>query len=461
MPWTKFSLKNTLTNCTTGGGYTPPEATFYKAGCCYVADMAVDCSYEYLCQEYATQPKTISATLDLYQMKIPYITAGGTPSCPCVLTQRKEKTLTSTAVAAFFHRRKLKSIQVVVGKTSYDCGGGATCKFYIAINYFFDVWENTFDLCAGLEYQSVSHSCTGFYRDGTCSYTNSWTETNGLANCTDLMNHYNVFFDGESTSNPKFTACISRIKYYDALPGTDVTISNSDTVSTCAPVSCSVCNNADCFSALPSYSGPDAPIFTDVHCGCDAQCEPYDVGFTPEIENFEICPVGDTCPSVITGGAVLYSVPVMFCSTIVGYTCCAAYGDTCEAWGKDPDALSGCYFVRDTTTGEIIFVDYTGLSELIPNFDECLGGETPPPVSASCLVSPNPSDCEGGGKCKDCRATPCTYIFCHELSETSQISNFKYCRQDITSFTCTLGSITRKTAGNYCITTPTATLGFS
>lgn len=463
MPWTKFALKNTLTNCTTGGGYTPPEASFIRVGCCYQATMNVDCDWEVLCQDYAKQTATVSLTLDDYQVQIPYITTGETPSCPCTLVQRRSGTREITRVSSFFHKRKLVQIQVTVGKTNYDCGvGSPSCKFYIAVNYWYETKEVLTDLCWGYGYETSERSCVGFYRDGTCSYTNSWTEALGYETCDELTG----VLDTEVATDG--STCIGRIKYYDVLPVSDVTIDDLDEASPCAPVTCGVCDDEDCFLAFPEYSGPEARFFDSLPgeqpCPCDPPtgCYDYNDGITSD-SGLLICYRDSACPEFIEGDAETYTVPVFDCATVAGETCCTANGSTCEVSGYEPDGFQKCYYFVDKSTNEIVFDTPTTPDILIPGITgSCLGGDDPPPVSAGCFKPVETSDCDGTDKCKDCRTVPCTYVFCPDLSGSVEgITDFAYCKREITDYSCTYGSVQHFTAGNFCINTPSTTLGFA
>lgn len=455
MPWTKFSLKNTLANCTTGGGYTPPEASFIRVGCCYQATMNVDCDWEYLCQDYAKQTATASLTLDDYQVQIPYITEGQTPSCPCTLVQRRSGTRTITANSQFFHKRKLTQIQVTVGKTNYDCGTGSpSCKFYIAVNYWYDIKEYLSDLCSGFTHETLDRTCTGLYRDGTCSYTNSWTEESGSNDCTD---YYSVL-DTEAASS--LSTCIGRIKYYDVLPTGDVVISDADEASPCAPVTCGVCDGPDCFYSFPQYSGPEHRFFNSLpgeeQCPCDPPDGCYDY-YNPIFGDLGllICYRDQGCPDLIEGTSETFSVPVFECATTNGETCCVANGLYCEAEGLTPDGFEKCYYFIDKSTNQIVFDNPTTPDIIIPGITYfCLGGDTPPPISAGCFKDPATSNCDGTNKCKSCITTPCTYLFCPDLDSN-------YCKREITSYSCSIGDIQYFTAGNFCINTPSTTLGFA
>lgn len=473
MPWTKFSLKNTLANCTTGGGYTPPEASFIRVGCCYQATMNVECDWEYLCQDYAKQTATVSLTLDDYQVQIPYITEGQTPSCPCTLVQRRSGTRTITANSQFFHKRKLTQIQVTVGKTNYDCGTGSpSCKFYIAVNYWYDIKEYLSDLCSGFTHETLDRTCTGLYRDGTCSYTNSWTEESGSNDCTD---YYSVL-DTEAASS--LSTCIGRIKYYDVLPTGDVVISDADESSPCAPVTCGVCDGPDCFYSFPQYAGSEPRFFygsalDPVLCPCEytEQCYDYDgfTGFPGTDGGFLVCFREPGCPDIVEGSAKTFSVPVFICSigneasTPPEDPCCVTVGDVCTVSGNDPDGFKNCFYFIDKSTNEIREW-ITSPDMVIPGITYfCLGGDSPPPVSAGCFKEVGTSNCADEGKCKDCRPPAgCVYIFCQDLSGGGDdITDFKYCKREITSYSCTIGDIQHFTAGNFCINTPSTTLGFA
>jgi hypothetical protein len=455
MPWTKFVLKNTLAGCTTGGGYSPPEAEFLKIGCCYQASMNVDCSSEYLCQVYAKQTATVSMTLDFYRAKIPYVFPGDTAECQCILTQRHEGERTITAESRFFHRRKLTRIDVTVGKTNYDCGTGSpVCKYYIAINYWYDTSEFMTDLCLPAYSQSTI-SCTGLYRDGTCSYTNTFDSSFGSEDCNDLLADGN--FDAVGTPG---LLIIGRVKYYDSLPTGDVTITNSDVASECSFPNCETANDPSCFPAFPEYDGPSPRFFAlaTSACSCFVGCIPYtDIFETP---NLEACYIEEECPTVVHGAAVTYTVPIFDCTTVDGNTCCVANGNTCEVSGSEADKFSGCYYIRNKITGEVLFEPLRSYTDIIPGMNFCPPPEDP--VSAGCFNESVNSNCDGTNKCKDCRTLPCTYVFCPDLSGSVEtIDRFKYCKEEVTDFSCEIGPLEKFTAGNFCVTTPSTTLGFA
>ena len=143
MPWTTVTLKNQLTGCTTGGGYSPPTATFERTNCCYTATFNVSCDWEYTCGLWASQTGTFSFGVDQYKPRVAYVGPGDTASCPCVLVQSRTVSGTVTGRVNFFNRRRLSSIQITVGKTLVQCAEDASpvCRlqYHKLVDFYFSI----------------------------------------------------------------------------------------------------------------------------------------------------------------------------------------------------------------------------------------------------------------------------------------------------------------------------------
>lgn len=454
MPWTTVTLKNQLTGCTTGGGYSPPTSTFERTNCCYTATFNVSCDWEYTCGLWASQTGTFSFGVDQYKPKVAYVGPGDTASCPCVLVQSRTVAGTVTGRVNFFNRRRLSSIQITVGKTLVQCAEDASpvCRFYIATTYNYEVCESISGMCFAPDWD-IDYTCTGIYRDTECSITNSWTSTSPYPTCTDIMNSLNVFGECTEGGGGQTTSySFDRIKFYDALPGTDVTIGSGDkppascctSKTSCQPTQrpCGTTGNYDeCTPNLSAYSGAEFPAF----CGCEPVPESLIPGFHYES-------TGEQCPTKVD------KIAFDAWSRIFYGTTCKVHvqNDTsyrCNYSAPGFDKFGGCLNLVNDTTNEAIDAPFawSDFPWLDAAFLTCLGGDTPPPAPAGCFVTGGCSD----GKCGVQSATGSTsYIFCPEFED-------EYCRIDIKDFTCSVGSVVNYTTGSVCYTAKSVTLGFS
>jgi len=409
-----------------------PSASFVRFGCCEVARFNLNCqewSTEH-CSLYATQEFGVEFSYDDYKIKLSYADEldPETYECPCIHTQTTKVEDLRKYWLYFYERHKLKAIEIKVGKVATKCTGEETpiCRFFIAADYIFDV-EYCFNNSAR-NYQRLDVDCTGVYRDGSCSYTNSYIEEFGE--------------DSDDCPEGPYFPCafsltrevrISRIKLYDTLPTGQVTITNADLppVNCCGDeAGCVVTQNpcglnlvSNCINLLPSYEGD---IYFDNPCS------------DPETGE-AVCPFVEAKTNISIGTVGYVRAPLIgtdcYTTTIVG-----PFGDwTCTDTYAGLDQL--------LCPGE----DING--DPIPFYDSGLPGcyaTTVTPPALNCVIV----GCdELGGECGyvDPNTGGIVTAPCGDLGDP-------ICRRDIEDFACNKPSSVTVGNGNVCFTLPTVTI---
>ena len=253
-----------------GEGEEPnyPTASFQPLNCCFQASFNLEsagfCSpEEFNCFLWAKRDLNFSYDVQYYRQRVAYsATVEEDPEdydCPCVLTTTKSVDYEGTARVFLNQSYKAIGVKVTVGKTFIRCDGDEepVCKFYIAVSYDFRVSEQPSDV---QRYSKKTFSCVGHFDNPNCTITNSWIEESGT-NSDDCP------FD-DFTGGGLFTSVVTvtRIKFYDALPGAgEVQISSTDgqPFSCCNAKAGCVITQPSCGLSIGSNCLPPVPEFNE------------------------------------------------------------------------------------------------------------------------------------------------------------------------------------------------------
>lgn len=405
-----------------GGGTTPiyPSSSFTQAGCCFVADFNLACqSYTEVCGLWASQRLQYSFNADFYRSKVSYRTTPGTHSCDCIKVQTERIELDRTDKIYWVGRYKLVGLRVHVGKTNVTCASGSVgCKFYVAVSYIFETCDYALSWAGGVSFYpefTRIKTCTGVYRNGTCSFTSTTTESSSVNNCTDVLNQ-----DPWQSCSSTQQKIISRIKLFDTMPTGQISIANADLppVGCCGgQTGCTITGNpcglylvSNCVPNLPQYDGPEMDYF----------CQTYlSIGPPPYPDN---CNITIGCPMVLSK---------------------TARQGACE--GYTLDAETGCYKR-----------DYLETTE-DPGFDRIVCGYCDDPegrIYYDAIGVAN--ECGAGlcltGQCCLSPADPTIQTVCKDFNDGD------YCRIDVSNFACTIGTLQKFTTGAFCYNLPTVTI---
>ena len=443
-----------------GGGVgeeSYPSANFVRYGCCYIAEFALACQQQNeFCGVWASQDLDFAYQENIHKLRPSFLQGSHPPEdheCTCVLVQQRNVTYHRTEKVYWLHRHKLNKILIHVGKIKTRCNGEESdvCRFYIAASYVYRVCEGVTDLT---DYPAINidYSCTGIYRDGYCSYTNSWSEDSEVQNCEDLLAALNDI-DWNTVCNGGEDHVISRIKIYDTLPplpSPTVSFTNADL----PPISC--CDNlsgcivtqetcglnliSNCQSNLPEYNGPEAVFFPE--------CENHNGPMPPNPSNppgLE-CFTSEGCPQILYK---FYELELT-CTGFEQYEengCFMKVGGAIQQWpGWDIFACGYCTDDTGATTPV-----YTSMYNTVSA--GCLGGPSPPGPLLCYTV-----DC-----CYDF-GSALTYD-CPDVLESTSGGvggvGTSICKIDILNYTCTIGTIEKFTVGAVCFNLPTVTIELS
>jgi hypothetical protein len=457
MPWETVTLKAPYEDCETGGGGvgigegegdppTYPSATFERRSCCYVAEFDFGCQpWIFDCHLWVKQNFSTSYSIAEYDIKTAYASSLPATECPCIQTQDTDYTNTQIVRLFAINRRKLKKITVSVGKVLVKCAGDteATCKYYVASTWEFDANAAAYGglgIVTDSSYNSTTISCTGVYRQGFCSYTDTTTTTSGTISdaCPESVDA--DWFDDNPSIFYQFK--VSRIKLYDALPTTPVSITDADE----PPVSC---------------------------CGGETGCE------------LEIDPCGlnlvDNCYKPLANWSDQNLNPLLFCQTfdengnliIECPTILSKEGLTIKSQAYKVDG-SGCSSTCIGDTSYLCEDDYPGVDRLICGYtlDED-GNSVPveyPLATGSCGDPYEFCTVEGcasaGGDCYVYTAPNCNIApaleDCPDLARRKSAGGGNdTCQRDITDLVCTIGEPVVNNDWEICFTLPTVTLEFA
>lgn len=441
MPYTSVSLIAPTDDCEgglgeglgIGGGGTPayPSASFSQLGCCHIADFALACqSYTENCAVYASQNLTFGYDVDFYESKISYLDQPGDCDCDCVLVQSKRVDFDRTDKIYWVGRYKLVGLRVHVGKISVTCDGeSAECKYYVAVSYIFETCDYTLNWINGIsqypEY-TIDYDCTGQYRDGTCSFTNTWQETSEINDCTDVLAE-----DPWQFCDSLEQQVISRIKLFDTLPTGQLTFTNADLPpvgccggSTNCVVSGSPCGLnliSNCVNDLPLYDGPEMDYFCQQATGNNPGPGPY----------ADECSITIGCPEIKPMETIERA---------------------CQCYLFDEE--SGCYELQGS------------IAQQYPGFDSFICGYCDLPegrfyydtnmyntFNDSCNM--DPLICVTGDCCFD-PAIPEVQYNCQEFNGERNSAN--WCKVEISNYTCTVGALQTFSVGSFCYNLPTVTI---
>lgn len=470
MPYTTATLKSPdKTTCPSGPGVDPdPTEAFVRGECCYTARFELPCQsiQNRTCALFAKQTADFSFDAVYYQPMLSYNPAGiyDSPedfSCPCIAVQKRTVEVQSAARIFFEQYFRLEAVSIHVGKMRIKCDGDANpvCKFYIAATSEYRVHEGI----SQAQYSSVKTiSCTGIYRDGNCSITNSWTEEDGVNSDTCPED---ISFAGSGT-----LMYFTRIKFYDSLPAAgDVTIASTDhlpfdccsgkTNCTITQLNCGISIDSNCLPPVaPWIQGEqDNSEFRLVPCPgstCGTRSEP--VYFDEESNQY-------VCYSPVVNGYKLPSQTQLYDVFIFNGVCydnafdvgqyCVSQGVGFDRFGKPgspPGELNGVNGAEWSTMCETAIVDACEFnpSQGAPGeafyAQTCEGGDDPP----------LPGLCETGDCCQQLlpgggiSITNCKYL------------NPGYCGLKFENFECDAVR-TDYTVGNNCVPIPNVTVGLA
>lgn len=470
MPYTTATLKSPdKTTCPSGPGVDPdPTEAFVRGECCYTARFELPCQsiQNRTCALFAKQTADFSFDAVYYQPMLSYNPAGiyDSPedfSCPCIAVQKRTVEVQSAARIFFEQYFRLEAVSIHVGKMRIKCDGDANpvCKFYIAATSEYRVHEGI----SQAQYSSVKTiSCTGIYRDGNCSITNSWTEEDGVNSDTCPED---ISFAGSGT-----LMYFTRIKFYDSLPAAgDVTIASTDhlpfdccsgkTNCTITQLNCGISIDSNCLPPVaPWIQGEqDNSEFRLVPCPgstCGTRSEP--VYFDEESNQY-------VCYSPVVNGYKLPSQTQLYDVFIFNGVCydnafdvgqyCVSQGVGFDRFGKPgspPGELNGVNGAEWSTMCETAIVDACEFnpSQGAPGeafyAQTCEGGDDPP----------LPGLCETGDCCQQLlpgggiSITNCKYL------------DPGYCGLKFENFECDAVR-TDYTVGNNCVPIPNVTVGLA
>ncbi len=454
MPWETVTLKAPYEDCETGGGGvgvgegegeppTYPSATFERRSCCYVAEFPLSCQpWVYDCHLWVKQNFDLSYNVAIYDIKTAYVGSLPASDCPCIRVQ--DVSYSSLDIVRLFavNKRKLTKITVSVGKVLVKCAGDAeaTCKYYVASTWEFDAKADAAGGLGGSEpsYQTATETCTGVYREGFCSYTDETTSVIGTTSdaCPEdlaetwFLNHDGIEYDFK----------VSRIKLYDTLPTTLVSITDADE----PPVSC--CGG---------------------ETGCELEIDPcglnlVDNCYKPLADWVDADLAAFYCQSIDENGDL-----VITCPTVL-----EKVGVTIKSQAYVTDG-NGC---SSTCVGDVSYLcedDYPGIDRLICGYGIDSEGNPYPldfGVAGSCGDPYEFCTVEGcasaGGDCyvytaPNCNINPALED-CPDLAKRKSAGGGNdTCQRDITDLVCTIGEPVVDNDWEICFTLPTVTLEFA
>jgi hypothetical protein len=444
MPWETVTLKAPYETC--NGVTEPPTyptATFERRSCCYIAEFELGCQpWIYDCHLWVKQNFDLSYNVAIYDIKTAYVGSLPASDCPCIHVQ--DVSYSSLDIVRLFavNKRKLTKITVSVGKVLVKCSGDAeaTCKYYIASTWEFEAKADAAGGLGGFEpsYQTATQSCTGVYREGFCSYTDETTSVIGTTSdaCPEdlaetwFLNHDGIEYDFK----------VSRIKLYDTLPVTPVSITDADEppVSCCGgetgceleidPCGLNLVDN--CYKPLADFAGVDLAAF---------YCQSID-------ENGDLV---ITCPTVLDKvGVTIKSQAYVTDGNGCSSTCVGDASYLCEDDYPGIDRLICGYGID--SEGNPYPLDFGVAGSCGDPYEFCTvegcanaGGDCYVYTSPNCGIAPALEDCPDLAKRK------------------SSGGGNDTCRRDITDLVCTIGDPVVNNDWEICFTLPTVTLEFA
>lgn len=435
MPWETVTLKAPYETCN-GVSEPPtyPSQSLVRQGCCYVAEFELDCqTATNVCDLWARRNYSFSYTADFYKTQTDFInrtTPPITPVCDCIKYQTKQVSFDGKIRIYYLAQYDLIRLRITVGKALTKCDEDAepVCRFFVATTYYYTILE---DISNAYVYKKIDNACTGVYRNGICSYTNSWTEEDG----TDSDNCPEGLVVNPATAELDIGS-FTRIKFYDTLPTGEVSLTNADSLPnscctgktncTFVVVPCGLSDTAAndrCLPALPQFDGQ----FEDI-CYPGMQDDRSNPGFGDSTGCFSILPKNE---------AVLVMTQAYFIDGPCNFVQDAPFTPNClqEYPGFD-------YFVSENDPDRIF-----GNPSMCGTLnDYCLGGEDPP-LEEFCEV-------EGSTGCCfkfDANGMPIANN-CIDLQGS--------CQRDLRDLTCSI-TTDHFTAGDVCFPVPTVTLEFA
>jgi hypothetical protein len=444
MPWETVTLKAPYETC--NGVTEPPTystASFERRSCCYVAEFELDCQpWVYDCHLWVKQNFDLSYNVAIYDIKTAYAASLPATDCDCIHVQ--DIAYSSLDIIRLFavNKRKLTKITVSVGKVLVKCAGDAeaTCKYYVASTWEFDAKADAAGGLGGFEpsYQTATKTCTGVYREGFCSYTDETTSVIGTTSDSCPEDLAETWLAGGSGITYQFK--VSRIKLYDTLPTTPVSITDADE----PPVSC--CGG---------------------ETGCELQVDPcglnlVDNCYKPLADWAGVDLAAFLCQSIDENGDL-----VITCPTVLDKV-----GVTIKSQAYVVDG-NGC---SSTCVGDVSYLcehDYPGIDRIICGYQTDSEGNQVPIYLEPDFSCGNPYEfctVEGcantGGDCYVYTAPNCNIN--PALEDCPDLSNRKsagggstICRRDITDLVCTIGEPVVDNDWEICFTLPTVTLEFT
>jgi len=435
MPWETVTLKAPYETC---NGVTEPPTypsqPLVRQGCCYVAEFELDCqTATNVCDLWARRNYSFSYTADFYKTQTDFInrtTPPTTPVCDCIKYQTKQVSFDGKIRIYYLAQYDLIRLRITVGKALTKCDEDAepVCRFFVATTYYYTILE---DISNAYVYKKIDNACTGVYRNGICSYTNSWTEEEG----TDSDNCPEGLVVNPATAELDIGS-FTRIKFYDTLPTGEVSLTNADSLPnscctgktncTFVVVPCGLSDTASsdrCLPALPEFDGQ----FEDI-CYPGMQDDRSNPGFGDSTGCFSILPKDE---------AVLVMTQAYYIDGPCNFVQDAPFTPNCLqeypgfdyfASEKDPDRIFGNPSMCGTLN------------------DYCLGGEDPP-LQEFCEV-------EG--------STGCCFRFDDQGMPIANncIDLQGSCQRDLRDLTCSI-TTSHFTAGDVCFPVPTVTLEFA
>lgn len=445
MPWETVTLKAPYETCN-GVSEPPtyPSATFERRSCCYVAEFDLGCQpWIYDCHLWVKQNFDLSYNVAIYDIKTAYASSLPATDCPCIHVQ--DLSYSSSEIVRLFavNKRKLTKITVSVGKVLVKCTGDAeaTCKYYVASTWEFDAKADAAGGASGMagSYASVTKTCTGVYRDDFCSFTDTTTTVIGSSSDACPEDIAEDWLDGDGGIVYQFK--VSRIKLYDTLPITSVSITDADEppVSCCGgetgcelqadPCGLNLVDN--CYKPLADFAGVDLVAFL-----CQSLNEDDDLIIT--------------CPTVlekvgVTIKSQAYVVDGNGCSS----TCVGDVSYLCEDDYPGVDRLICGYGID--SEGNSYPIDFAGAELSCGSPYEFCTVEGCASAGGDCYVYTSPN----------CNIAP-SLEDCPDLSNRKSAGGGStVCRRDITDLVCTIGEPVVDNDWQICFTLPTVTLEFT
>jgi hypothetical protein len=403
----------------------------------------LDCQpWIYDCHLWVKQNFDLSYNVAIYDIKTAYASSLPATDCDCIHVQ--DIAYSSLDIVRLFavNKRKLTKITVSVGKVLVKCSGDAeaTCKYYIASTWEFEAKADAAGGLGGFEpsYQTATKSCTGVYREGFCSYTDETTSVIGTTSDACPEDLAETWLAGEGGITYEFK--VSRIKLYDTLPTTPVSITDADE----PPVSC-----------------------CDGETGCELQVDPcglnlVDNCYKPLADWAGVDLAAFLCQSIDENGDLVITCPYVLDK--VGVTIKS------QAYVVDGNGCSS------TCVGDVSYLcenDYPGIDRIICGYQTDSEGNQIPVYLEPDFSCGNPYEfctVEGcantGSDCYVYTAPNCNIN--PALEDCPDLSNRKsagggstVCRRDITDLVCTIGEPVVNNDWEICFTLPTVTLEFA